>query len=79
MYNSFFIIRILHSFIESQSYTWNIISACILTCMSKFLWFVRQVWFVCLFVCNVALRPKSTAMVMVGWSVDLTTYISGQA
>ena len=28
--------------------------------------------FVCLFVCFVALRPKSTAMVMAGWSVDLT-------
>ena len=27
----------------------------------------------CLFVCFVALRPKSTAMVMAGWSVDLTT------
>ena len=33
----------------------------------------------CLFVCNVALRPKSTAMVMAGWSVDLTTHIPGQA
>ena len=27
-----------------------------------------------LFVCFVALRPKSTAMVMEGWSVHLTTY-----
>ena len=26
------------------------------------------------FVCFVALRPKSTAMVMAGWSVHLTTF-----
>ena len=34
-----------------------------------------------LFVCFVALHPKSTAMVMVGWSVhlDLTTLFPGQA
>ena len=32
--------------------------------------------FVCLFV---AVRPKSTAMVMAGWSVHLTTLFSGQA
>ena len=35
--------------------------------------------FVCLFVCFVALRPKSTAMVMVGRSVHLTTLFPGQA
>ena len=29
--------------------------------------------FVCLFVCFVALRPNSTAMVMVGQTVHLTT------
>ena len=31
------------------------------------------------FVCYVALRPKSTAMVMAGWSVHLTTLFPGQA
>ena len=31
-----------------------------------------------LFVCFVALRPKSTAMVMVGWSVHLTTFFLGK-
>ena len=35
--------------------------------------------FVCLFVCFVALRPKSTAMVMAGRSVHLTTLFPGQA
>ena len=33
----------------------------------------------CSFVCFVALRPKSTAMVMAGWSVHLTTHFLGQA
>ena len=32
----------------------------------------------CLFVCFVALRPKSTAMVMAGPSVHLTTRFPGQ-
>ena len=32
-----------------------------------------------LFVCFVALRPKSTAMVIAGRSVHLTTHIPGQA
>ena len=32
-----------------------------------------------LFVCFVALRPKSTAMVMAGRSVHLTTLFPGQA
>ena len=31
------------------------------------------------FVCFVALRPKSTAMVMAGRSVHLATLLSGQA
>ena len=35
--------------------------------------------FVCLFVCFVALRPKSTAMVIAGRSVNLTTLFPGQA
>ena len=35
--------------------------------------------YVCLFVCFVALRPKSTAMVMAGRSVHLTTLFPGQA
>ena len=33
----------------------------------------------CLFVCFVALRPKSTAMVIAERSVDLTTLFPGQA
>ena len=33
----------------------------------------------CLFVCFVALRPKSTAMVMAGRSVHLATLFPGQA
>ena len=32
-----------------------------------------------LFVCFVALRPKSTAMVIAGRSVHLTTFFPGQA
>ena len=35
--------------------------------------------FVCLFVCFVALRPKSTAMVIAGRPVHLTTLFPGQA
>ena len=35
--------------------------------------------FVCLFVCFVALHPKSTAMVMAGRSVHLTTLFPAQA
>ena len=31
------------------------------------------------FFCIVALRPKSTAMVIAGWSVHLTTLFPGQA
>ena len=31
-----------------------------------------------LFVCFVALRPKSTTMVIVGWSVHLTTLFLGR-
>ena len=33
----------------------------------------------CLFVCFVALHPKSTAMVMAGRSVHVTTLFPGQA
>ena len=35
--------------------------------------------YVCLFVCFVALRPKSTAMVIAGRSVHLITLFPGQA
>ena len=35
--------------------------------------------FIVLFVCFVALRPKSTAMVIAGRSVHLTTLFPGQA
>ena len=38
--------------------------------------FVQLILFVCLFVCFVALRPKSKAMVMAGRSVHLTTLFS---
>ena len=41
--------------------------------------FVFVCLFVCLFVCFVALRPKSTAMVIAGRSVHLTTLFPGQA
>ena len=34
--------------------------------------------YICLFVCFVALRPKSTAMVMAGRSVHLTTLFPGK-
>ena len=40
--------------------------------------FLFQCMFVC-FVCFVALRPKSTAMVIAGRSVHLTTLFPGQA
>ena len=39
----------------------------------------KQFILFCLFVCFVALRPKSTAMVIAGWSVHLTTLFPGQA
>ena len=38
-----------------------------------------MLWQPCLFVCFVALRPKSTAMVIAGRSVHLTTLFPGQA
>ena len=38
-----------------------------------------SVHFCLVFVCFVALRPKSTAMVMAGRSVHLTTFFPGQA
>ena len=34
---------------------------------------------VCMYVCFLALRPKSTAMVIAGRSVHLTTLFPGQA
>ena len=40
---------------------------------------LRSTYYWFLFVCFVALRPKSTAMVMAGWSVHLTTLLPGQA
>ena len=40
---------------------------------------VHFVCLFCLFVCFVALRPKSTAMVIAGRSVHLTTLFPGQA
>ena len=41
-------------------------------------WFAAH-FILCLFVYFVALRPKSTAMVMAGQSVHLTTLFPGQA
>ena len=38
-----------------------------------------QIFVLFLFVCLFALRPKSTAMVMAGRSVHLTTLFPGQA
>ena len=40
---------------------------------------IKPGFLVCLFVCFVALRPKSTAMVIAGRSVHLTTHFPGQA
>ena len=40
---------------------------------------ISHIWELVLFVCFVALSPKSTAMVMVGRSVHLTTLFPGQA
>ena len=37
------------------------------------------IYMLCLFVCFLALGPKSTAMVMAGRSVHLTTLFPGQA
>ena len=42
-------------------------------------WKIFTFRFLCLFVRCVALRPKSTAMVMAGQSVHLTTFFHGQA
>ena len=42
-------------------------------------YFAYLVRCICLFVCFIALRPKSTAMVIVGRSVHLTTLFPGQA
>ena len=39
----------------------------------------QMVYTLILFVCFVAFRPKSTAMVMSVWSVHLTTLFPGQA
>ena len=44
------------------------------------MWYRRLITvFVCLFVCLFALRPMSTAMVIAGRSVHLTTLFPGQA
>ena len=40
---------------------------------------INAVVLILLFVCFVALRPKSTAMVIAGRSVHLTTLFPGQA
>ena len=40
---------------------------------------VKVIFNTVLFVCFIALRPKSTAMVMAGRSVHLTTLFPGQA
>ena len=56
-------------------YGCNFQYGCVLTVANL----TSQVTFVCLFVCFVALRPKSTAMVIAGRSVHLTTLFPGQA
>ena len=48
-----------------------------LICQSQCTQHVQSI--VCLFVCFIALRPKSTAMVIAGRSVHLTTLFPGQA
>ena len=53
-------------------YTVRIFMKCTHVCAALKAYFV-------LFVCFVALRPKSTAMVMAGRSVHLTTLFPGQA
>ena len=55
-----------------------------LTTGITYVWFLSSMFylvclFVCLFVCFVALRPKSTAMVMAGRSGHLTTLFPWQA
>ena len=46
----------------------------------KIIFFIKIIQeFVCLFVCFVALRPKSTAMVIAGRSVHLSSIFPGQA
>ena len=56
----------------------NLISM-ILKLLSSLITLVHKNLFICLFVCFVALRPKSTAMVIAGRSVHLTTLFPGQA
>ena len=55
----------------------NIVSFIVMLFLSVFLlyFFILH----CLFACFVALRPKSTAMVIAGRSVHLTTLFPGQA
>ena len=51
-----------------------------LTTSITYVWFLSSMLdLVCLFVCFVALHPKSTAMVMAGRSVHLTTLFPGRA
>ena len=47
-------------------------------CITLFFFFILFLRLI-LFVCFIALRPMSTAMVMVGQSVHLTTLFPGQA
>ena len=57
-------------------YRWRYFDGTI--CSLKGPWLFLAI-FVCLFVCFVALRPKSTAMVMAGRSVHLTRLFPRQA
>ena len=54
-------------------------SWCLMIVVCVFLMMLRVCLQFVLFVCFVALRPKSTAMVIAGWSVHLTTLFAGQA
>ena len=72
----FLIIFLLRSLVRrdqpffSLPFCWE----CVYQLVLRYYWFL----FVC-FVCFVALRPKSTAMVIAGRSVHLTTLFPGQA
>ena len=57
-----------------RSYFFNFLST-----FSNHFYNIGQQMMIILFVCFVALRPKSTAMVMAGRSVHLTTLFPGQA
>ena len=68
---------------ERPPYTMYVLYAAFLFFFAKYIWQNNDVFTpkhaYCLFVCFVALRPKSTAIVIAGRSVHLTTLFPGQA